>query len=521
MAAFTRTRTSVVDRGKSGGKQGSSSEKADVASSGVRSKRQSTRPRPRAPPKPAPAASTAAATSTEGDAAAVSQLPVTSSLPPSHGPTLESPLPPSAGPAAPSAAASEALLPSQAPSGTKSSNSVASPSSPSHVASDTYPPPSASPPPSPPHAGASSPSTEPTTITHDDDEMPSGGNGWFLPEKERLRNVARNRVMFQQLKENFAPTDGPLREELREMMTAARGGAKGGRGGGRGGRGGATNRSAEPVRRSSRHGQHAEGNAVAGDSSQATADVQKIGGGTSGTSGPVERSGAGGGGGEAEAELLRSQNATIATGPPPLSQAAQLAIGPQELVPSTHPPAHSTTYGPCPPSAPKWFSDAYALMTAVDLGCHYNALIAAWTRMEQASRFEHGPTRLPHKLRPQHVSTWITRGRRDAPPSVDKAAEYAVIWQSWWDSLQPAWRVRDGDGRWSVATGYGQGGREWGPLYHWGVNGVLSIVASLFCWGRTVLEDAELRAAWDIAVCDVVWMLEGMATYYEMFKGKF
>ncbi|KAK6969476.1 hypothetical protein R3P38DRAFT_3243181 [Favolaschia claudopus] len=92
---------------------------------------------------------------------------------------------------------------------------------------------------------------------------------------------------------------------------------------------------------------------------------------------------------------------------------------------------------------------------------------------------------------------------------------------SWWDSLQPAWREKDGDGRWSVVKGYGAGGREWGPLYHWGVNGVLSLVASLYCWGRAVQADTELRAAWELAVCDAVWVFEGMAVYYEMFKGKF
>jgi hypothetical protein len=54
-----------------------------------------------------------------------------------------------------------------------------------------------------------------------------------------------------------------------------------------------------------------------------------------------------------------------------------------------------------------------------------------------------------------------------------------------------------------------------------GANGVLSIVASLFFWGRAVQHEPELRFAWEAAVGDVVWMLEGMATYYEMFKGKF
>jgi hypothetical protein len=50
---------------------------------------------------------------------------------------------------------------------------------------------------------------------------------------------------------------------------------------------------------------------------------------------------------------------------------------------------------------------------------------------------------------------------------------------------------------------------------------VLSIVASLYFWGHVVHEKSELCAQWDAAVGDVVWVLEGMAVYYEMFKCKF
>ncbi|KAJ7882979.1 hypothetical protein B0H14DRAFT_3751569, partial [Mycena olivaceomarginata] len=121
---------------------------------------------------------------------------------------------------------------------------------------------------------------------------------------------------------------------------------------------------------------------------------------------------------------------------------------------------------PCPPKAPEWFVDAHARMTKIDLGCHYHALVAAWTRMEKASRFEHGPPshNLPTKFRPKQVGVWIGRSRRGTEPTVDDPAAYAVQWQAWWDSLQPAWRKKDDDGQWSVTGGYGEGGREWGPL---------------------------------------------------------
>ncbi|KAJ7886984.1 hypothetical protein B0H13DRAFT_1627685 [Mycena leptocephala] len=143
-----------------------------------------------------------------------------------------------------------------------------------------------------------------------------------------------------------------------------------------------------------------------------------------------------------------------------------------------------STLPPCPPNAPDWFANAHTKMTHIDLGCHYHALVAAWTRVEHASRFEHGPTNLPSKHRPEQVSTWISknlRGKRGLEPRVTDPRAYAAQWQRWWDSLQPSWREKETDGRWSIEA-YGEAGREWGPLYQWGVNGTLSILASLYFW---------------------------------------
>ncbi|KAJ7856111.1 hypothetical protein B0H14DRAFT_2579059 [Mycena olivaceomarginata] len=66
--------------------------------------------------------------------------------------------------------------------------------------------------------------------------------------------------------------------------------------------------------------------------------------------------------------------------------------------------------------------------------------------------------------------------------------------------------------------GYREGGWEWGLLYHWGVNRVLSVITSLYFWGCTVRSsDPVLKASWEAAVGDA----EGMVTYYEKFNKKF
>ncbi|KAJ7468411.1 hypothetical protein B0H11DRAFT_2305430 [Mycena galericulata] len=176
---------------------------------------------------------------------------------------------------------------------------------------------------------------------------------------------------------------------------------------------------------------------------------------------------------------------------------------------------------PCPAKAAAWFVDAHAAMTRQDLGCHFDGLVAAWTRLEAASKYEQGPTNLPSKGRPKQVGTWISsaRGTRGtADPKVLDPAKYAVEWQEWWNSLQPEWRKKDADGMWSTTGGYGKDGKEWGPLYQWGVNGTLSLLASLYFWGSAIRGDSDLEMAWEVAVVDVSWMLEGMALYYEKFN---
>ncbi|KAJ7758930.1 hypothetical protein DFH07DRAFT_741385 [Mycena maculata] len=162
-------------------------------------------------------------------------------------------------------------------------------------------------------------------------------------------------------------------------------------------------------------------------------------------------------------------------------------------------------------------------MTREDLGPHFRAVVAAWMRAEAASKFMQGPTNLPSKGRPKQVGAWITsaRGKRGCNTSVANLALYAVEWQNWWDSLQPNWRSRGADGAWTVGTSYGKDGKEWGHLLQWGVNGTLSIVASLYFWGCAVREDDVAKIRWETAVTDVGWMLEGLALYYEMWNRKF
>ncbi|KAJ7429655.1 hypothetical protein B0H11DRAFT_1662857, partial [Mycena galericulata] len=163
---------------------------------------------------------------------------------------------------------------------------------------------------------------------------------------------------------------------------------------------------------------------------------------------------------------------------------------------------------PCPANAAEWFAHALAEMSKVNLGVHFNALLAAWVRIEAACAFDNPKIALPSKGRPEHVGRWIqgARGRRNqANPVVNDPEKYAAAWWAWWNSLQPEWRTMEADGKtWVVGGAYGS---DWETLSYWGQNGLLSVVASLYFWGCSVAESPQLEA-WEDAVNDVSWIME-------------
>ncbi|KAJ7770728.1 hypothetical protein B0H16DRAFT_1254036, partial [Mycena metata] len=162
-----------------------------------------------------------------------------------------------------------------------------------------------------------------------------------------------------------------------------------------------------------------------------------------------------------------------------------------------------------PGDTPQWLRTVLGYLTAADLGCHYTALLTALVRLEESAGFEQeGQALASSKFRPNEVQKWIrgARGSRmKSLPEVVNVADYARRWNVWWDALQPAWRKRGDDGYWVVGGRYGT---EFGPLDASGLNGCISIVASLYFWGTSETHDEGSRGEWERAVQDVAWMLE-------------
>ncbi|KAF8170607.1 hypothetical protein K438DRAFT_1613633, partial [Mycena galopus ATCC 62051] len=133
-----------------------------------------------------------------------------------------------------------------------------------------------------------------------------------------------------------------------------------------------------------------------------------------------------------------------------------------------------------------------------------------WTRLEKAWEFEIPAHKLSAKGRPETIGKWIVeaRGQKQCAPPVTNPAKFGKHWWTWWESFQPEWRVRAADGALVIRDSYG----EWDDnLLHWGLNGLLRMVAGLYFWGCAVSESPDLQDDWEAAVQDVSWILKGLA----------
>ncbi|KAJ7502406.1 hypothetical protein B0H11DRAFT_1712664, partial [Mycena galericulata] len=185
-----------------------------------------------------------------------------------------------------------------------------------------------------------------------------------------------------------------------------------------------------------------------------------------------------------------------------------------------------------PQECPPWLHDIVRVLSAVDLGCHFQSLLAMLVRLECKFGFEGNPhSGLSTTNRPAEVQAWIRAGRGARAKGtydagISDLADYGRRWMTWWDSLQPAWRKRGADAQWVIGGEYGD---DWQKLWFPGQNGCASLVASLYFWGASKramgaegegVWNGEERAKWERAVQDVVWMVEGLENTVPVPKGR-
>ncbi|KAJ7725244.1 hypothetical protein DFH07DRAFT_783077 [Mycena maculata] len=177
------------------------------------------------------------------------------------------------------------------------------------------------------------------------------------------------------------------------------------------------------------------------------------------------------------------------------------AVPATEIPPGTNTPPYASTTVVCPLRAPDWFCHVLGEMTKRDLGPHFNAVLAAWIRIEAGCDFESHLSQgvLSSKGRPEHIGRWIqaARGRRNQLNWLSKIQKnMRGTGGVGGGGLQPEWRTKDSEGTWVIGGDYG---KEWDMLSFWGISGTLSVVVSVYFWGCSVQGDsAELE---ELEVC--------------------
>ncbi|KAJ7025991.1 hypothetical protein C8F04DRAFT_911206, partial [Mycena alexandri] len=148
----------------------------------------------------------------------------------------------------------------------------------------------------------------------------------------------------------------------------------------------------------------------------------------------------------------------------------------------------------CPEEAAEWFRAAYKDITKTDIGGSFNSLLAVFSDLERAYKWDKGKKNqeLDKMNRPPAVSIWIGRARgsrarpeTDTVPKIASLAVYGRDWWNWWATLQPSWRVQalGRPDRFARETYPSLKRENWEPLRVPGQNGVLSVVAAVYWWG--------------------------------------
>ncbi|KAF8989942.1 hypothetical protein BDZ89DRAFT_914450, partial [Hymenopellis radicata] len=156
---------------------------------------------------------------------------------------------------------------------------------------------------------------------------------------------------------------------------------------------------------------------------------------------------------------------------------------------------------------PAYIVDGYAYLNSYDLGRGWTSLLRSWLHLEEAMEYANGKAIPTLKKRPVAVSDWLQRARSPSwsPDSYDAYTASREFW-SWWAALQPKWRAVTVDQTpFREVHRPNAAGQSWGSLQTSGINGSLSILASLAWWGKACDGNVLASGEWDFAVADVQW----------------
>lgn len=189
-------------------------------------------------------------------------------------------------------------------------------------------------------------------------------------------------------------------------------------------------------------------------------------------------------------------------------------------------------------NSPKWLSEmCVTYLKGVADSSLWTDTISDWVRFEHSFasstssvscsfsirvRFTSNHTvkqhRLPVKLRPRVLSTWLqgTKRRYDEIPTISEndLPAFADEWAIWWNSIQPAWRQSPSDSpAVLLPLSAAKGSETVDALKKAGPTGLVLVIISLAWWAP--LRSTDPR--WDSSVADVHACLK---LFLEVGKGK-
>ena len=156
---------------------------------------------------------------------------------------------------------------------------------------------------------------------------------------------------------------------------------------------------------------------------------------------------------------------------------------------------------------PAWFSTSLAMLQSSDnpLGERWTELVRLWVTFEQKEGFKQRG-KLSPKKRPDVISEWIRRARSLTwQPVITNVSTFEKSFHMWWLSLQPKWRLSK---KGEILTRKMDGDLD--GLRKLGLNGLLSVLAALFFWGRIAQNNTKQRKGWIGHVEDCILVLRGL-----------
>ncbi|KAF7799069.1 hypothetical protein EIP86_010299, partial [Pleurotus ostreatoroseus] len=153
-------------------------------------------------------------------------------------------------------------------------------------------------------------------------------------------------------------------------------------------------------------------------------------------------------------------------------------------------------------SWPDWLKDQFEVFEGVNVSdAHagqWRALLREWALLEESLEFKGPRIGFSPKHRPAEISLWI-KNARSGPIVITNPEKYTKQYKSWWDKINPTWRVRNGE---NLTRG---GDGDWSSMTIGSTNGFLNVIA-----GLVALRDTVGVEEWREAMEDVLWVLQGV-----------